>query len=158
MQKSYFISTLSLFMTVTGAITAQAKTETCEPVSKAQIEAEFTKFNAAWATKNPDTVTALFTKEPVLLPTLSNTPRKTYAEVKDYFVHFLAKSPAAHIDTSTIEFDCHTASNVGTWTIDLTDPATGAKSQVKGRFTFIYRFEDGQWKIDHLHSSLMPEK
>lgn len=158
MKRGLKISFLALGLCATGGLAAQAKTEPCEAVSKAQIEAEFTKFNAAWATKNPDTVTALFTKEPVLLPTLSNTPRTTYDGVKDYFVHFLAKSPAAHIDTSTIEIDCHTASNIGTWTIDLTDPATGAKSQAKGRFTFIYRFEDGQWKIDHLHSSLMPEK
>mmetsp|Transcript_6387 Transcript_6387/g.13314 ORF Transcript_6387/g.13314 Transcript_6387/m.13314 type:complete len:92 (+) Transcript_6387:84-359(+) len=33
--------------------------------------------------------------------------------------------------------------------------ATGDK--VKARYSFIYVFEDGQWKISHHHSSVMPE-
>lgn len=34
--------------------------------------------------------------------------------------------------------------------------ATGAK--VKARYTFLYKYEDGQWKIAHHHSSQMPEE
>ncbi|KAL3936707.1 MAG: hypothetical protein SGARI_002441, partial [Bacillariaceae sp.] len=34
--------------------------------------------------------------------------------------------------------------------------ATGA--MVKARYTFLYKFEDGQWKIAHHHSSQMPEE
>ncbi|MFD1746928.1 SgcJ/EcaC family oxidoreductase [Rhizobium helianthi] len=158
MKKAYAVASLALVIAAGGGVAAQAKTETCEPISKAQVENLFNDFNKAWATKDSQTVTALFAKEPLLLPTLSNKPRSTPDEVKDYFDHFLKNSPSARIDTSTIEIDCHTASNVGTWTISLTDPATGKQSEVKGRYSFIYRFEDGQWKIDHLHSSLMPEK
>lgn len=33
--------------------------------------------------------------------------------------------------------------------------ATGKK--VKGRYSFIYVYEDGEWKINHHHSSIMPE-
>ena len=62
-----------------------------------------------------------------------------------------------HIDTSTVEIDCETASRVGTWTVTLTDPTTGARRDVAARYSFIYRWQDGQWKIDHLHSSMMPE-
>ena len=33
--------------------------------------------------------------------------------------------------------------------------ATGDK--VKARYTYVYQFEDGEWKIAHHHSSVMPE-
>merc|ERR1712127_973180 len=33
--------------------------------------------------------------------------------------------------------------------------ATGKK--VKGRYTFVYVYEGGEWKIAHHHSSIMPE-
>jgi hypothetical protein len=53
--------------------------------------------------------------------------------------------------------DCNSAARLGTWTVTLTDPATGAKRDVKARYSFIYRYVDGDWKMDHLHSSAMPE-
>jgi hypothetical protein len=30
-------------------------------------------------------------------------------------------------------------------------------SSAEARYSFIYIFEDGQWKISHHHSSLLPE-
>lgn len=38
----------------------------------------------------------------------------------------------------------------------LTDPASGAKNDVKAPYTFLYQFEDGKWRIEHLHSSVLP--
>lgn len=129
----------------------------CAPVTQAAVEQQFDAFNAAWATGNPDTVTALFTPDAVLLPTVSNTPRTTPAGIRDYFVKFLKGAPVGQIDTSTVKLGCNKASRLGTWTVTLTDSATGAKTPVKARYSFIYRYTDGQWKIDHLHSSMMPE-
>lgn len=139
------------------ASSTAAPTLTCPASTPAEIEVQFERFSKAWATLSPDVVTALFTDEPVLLATVSNTPRTTPAGVRDYFVSFLKNKPAARIDTSTIEIDCRTASRVGTWTVTLTDPATGQARDVHARYSFIYRFEGGAWKIDHLHSSAMPE-
>lgn len=147
---------LTTALALTMATPAQAA-QTCPSVTPAQIEAQFARFNDAWATRNPDAVAALFTRQPVLLATLSNTPRTTPAAVRDYFVGFLKNSPSARLDTSTIEIDCNTASRVGTWTVVLTNPATGARREVAARYSFIYRWENGAWKIDHLHSSAMPE-
>lgn len=136
---------------------AKQATKACPAVTSGEIENQFGRFSRAWTTLDPDVVTALFTADPVLLPTVSNTPRTTPASVREYFVSFLKGKPVARIDSSTIEIDCSTASRVGTWTVTLTDPATGATREVRARYSFIYRFEGGDWKVDHLHSSAMPE-
>jgi uncharacterized protein (TIGR02246 family) len=99
----------------------------------------------------------LFTKDAVLLATVSNKPRLSHAEINDYFVSFLKGSPVGTINSSSVKLGCNNAARLGTWTVTLTDAKTGVKTDVKARYSFIYRIEDGQWKIDHLHSSMMPE-
>jgi uncharacterized protein (TIGR02246 family) len=144
-----------------AAVPAHAKSSKsmqCVAVTQADVESLFGAFNNAWATKNPDTVTQLFTKDAVLLATVSNTPRTDHASIRDYFVGFLKPSPVGTINSSTVKIGCNTAARVGTWTVTVTDPSTGAKTDIKARYSFLYRIEDGTWKIDHLHSSMMPEK
>ncbi|MFA9201242.1 MAG: SgcJ/EcaC family oxidoreductase [Cypionkella sp.] len=128
----------------------------CAKATPAALDARFAEFNAAWATKNPDTVTALFDDDAVLLATGAARPRTTPADIRDYFVSFLKASPVGKIDTSTVKHGCNWALQAGTWTVTLTDPASGAKNDVKARYTFLYQYEDGQWKIEHLHSSVLP--
>jgi uncharacterized protein (TIGR02246 family) len=130
--------------------------KTCAKATPAALDEQFAKFNAAWATKNPDTVTALFDDDAVLLATVAARPRTDAAGIRDYFVSFLKGSPVGKIETSTFKMGCDWAFRAGTWTVTLTDAATGAKTDVKARYTFLYQFEDGQWKIEHLHSSVLP--
>jgi uncharacterized protein (TIGR02246 family) len=129
----------------------------CAPVTVQAVEGQFAKFNEAWTSKDPAKVTALFARDAVLLPTVSNTPRTTTEGINDYFVKFLQGSPVGTINTSTVKLGCNMASRLGTWTVTFTDAKTGAKNDVKARYSFIYRMENGAWKIDHLHSSMMPE-
>jgi uncharacterized protein (TIGR02246 family) len=136
---------------------AKEQSAACAAVTEAQVAAQFDKFNAAWATKSPDLVTKLFTDDAVLLATVSNKPRTDHAEIKDYFIGFLKGSPVGTITSSTIDIGCNKATRVGTWTVTLTDAATGAKTDVKARYSFVYRLDAGEWKIDHLHSSMLPE-
>lgn len=142
---------------VAAPASAKPMSRSCAAVTEAQVEAQFDKFNAAWATKNPGTVTKLFTDDAVLLATVSNKPRTDHAEIEDYFVGFLKGSPVGTITSSTIDIGCNKATRVGTWTVTLTDAATGAKTDVKARYSFVYRLDRGEWKIDHLHSSMLPE-
>ncbi len=136
---------------------AVASSMKCAPSSRGMIEGQFKRFNDSWQTRDPDKVTALFLPDAVLLATVSNKPRTTHAEIRDYFDHFLVSKPAAKIDTSTVRLGCNTATRVGTWTITLTDPKTHEKKLVHARYSFVYKFDQGQWWIKHLHSSLMPE-
>ena len=135
---------------------AQTATQ-CAPISTEIVEAQFTRFTDAWATGKAEQAADLFAPDAVLLATVSNRPRTTHADIVDYFEYFFAGKPVARIDTSTIRLGCNSAARYGTWTIDLTDAKTGAKSVVPARYSFVYKFQDGQWWIDNLHSSLMPE-
>jgi uncharacterized protein (TIGR02246 family) len=148
--------TASLALLASAAAAAPAPT--CAPVTPAAIEGQLDRFAGALATHNPDRVTALFAPDAVLLPTLSNRVRTTPSEVRDYFVHFLAKSPVVRVDSSTVRVGCNIAERVGTWTWTLTDPVTHTQSRAAARYSFIYRYDGGEWRIDHLHSSLMPEQ
>lgn len=157
------MKTLIIMSMIAGlAISAPAHAKTsksmkCKATTQAQVEGLFADFNKAWATKDPATVTKLFTNDAVLLATVSNKPRVNHEEIKDYFVSFLKGSPVGTIDSSTFKMGCNTAARMGTWTVSLTNLNSGEKNEVKARYTFIYRIEDGKWKIDHLHSSMMPE-
>ena len=148
----------TLAPSVPAAARAGGGNTKCHTLNAAKLDAHFAQFNAAWETKNPDTVTALFDDDALLLATVANTPRTDPGGVRDYFVKFLKGSPVARIDSSTIKTGCNWALRAGTWTVTLTDAATGAKSDVKARYSFLYQYEDGKWKIEHLHSSVMPEK
>lgn len=152
-------ATLAALGTAAPALAGTGKHRTaCHTLSAAQLDEHFNRFNASWATKNPDAVTTLFDDDAVLLATVANVPRTDPGGIRDYFVKFLKGSPVGRIDTSTVKSGCNWALRAGTWTVTLTDPATGAKNDVKARYSFLYQFEDGQWKIEHLHSSAMPEK
>jgi uncharacterized protein (TIGR02246 family) len=157
--KTFFVSAAlaAALMAVPAQAKMKSKSAKCPAVTTAQVDGLFTEFNSAWATKNPDTVTSLFTRDAVLLATVSNKPRTNPAEIRDYFVGFLKGSPVGTINSSTYKMDCNSVARLGTWTVSLTDAATGAKNDVKARYSFIYKMEDGKWKIDHLHSSMMPE-
>ncbi len=162
MKSMFAIASLTISMALVAASPAQAAAKrqgaSCQKLNPAMLEGKFAKFNSAWATKNPDTVTALFDDDAVLLATLANVPRTDHSGIRDYFVKFLKSSPVGKIDSSTIKSGCNWALQAGTWTVSLTDAKTGTKSDVKARYTFLYQFEDGKWKIEHLHSSMMPEK
>jgi len=154
-----FVGAALIAAAITIPVQAKSsKSVKCTTVTQTQVDSLFTEFNNAWATKDPAKVTSLFTRDAVLLATVSNKPRTTPAEINDYFVKFLKGSPVGTIDSSTYKMSCNSVARLGTWTVTLTDATIGSKTDVKARYTFIYRLVDGQWKIDHLHSSMMPEK
>lgn len=159
MKTALLAATVATVALVVSPAAAKSKAPgRCAPVTEAAVAAQFDKFNAAFLTKNPDTVTALFGKDAVLLATVSNTPRTTAAGIRDYFVSFLKNSPVGTIDSSSYDLGCNMATRVGAWTVKLTNPDTGVATDVKARYTFIYKYENGRWVVDHLHSSMMPEK
>ena len=117
------------------------------------VVALFEAWNAALATLDPDTVTAMYADDAVLLPTVSNQVRHNHAEIRDYFVNFLQKSPQGVINESNVHIlsESH-ATNSGVYTFTFGDGST-----VTARFSYLYAATDAGWKILQHHSSAMPE-
>lgn len=125
----------------------------CVAASQVQIAGLFERWNASLATLDPDRVVANYAPDAVLLPTVSNEPRKTPAEIRDYFVKFLKHAPKGTINKRVIQIGCNEARDVGTYTFRFRDG-----SSVKARYTFDYEWVNGQWLIAHHHSSAMPAR
>ena len=130
-----------------------ASSATCAPITREQVAALFTRWNDDLLTGNPDKVAADYAPDAVLLPTVSNKPRTTPAEIHDYFVKFLKGKPSGFIDYRVIKIGCDIAQDIGTYTFKFADGKT-----VHARYTFVYEWLDGKWLIVHHHSSAMPEK
>merc|ERR1712154_45804 len=108
-----------------------------EAITESEVRNLFQLWNSALATEDPDAVAKRYAKDATLLPTVSDIPRTDYDLIKEYYVTI---GDNWCQDTGIYEF---------------TMGATGDK--VAGRYSFIYVYEDDQWKIAHHHSSVMPE-
>ena len=122
-------------------------------MNDADVLGLFDQWNTALSTLNPDTVTALYADNAVLLPTVSNQVRHNHEEIRDYFVGFLQKSPQGVVDEFNVNIlsDTH-ATNSGIYTFTF-----GDGSKVSARFSYLYVASDDGWKILQHHSSAMPE-
>jgi uncharacterized protein (TIGR02246 family) len=122
-------------------------------MNDADVLGLFDQWNTALSTLNPDTVTALYADNAVLLPTVSNQVRHNHEEIRDYFVGFLQKSPQGVVDEFNVNIlsDTH-VTNSGVYTFTF-----GDGSKVSARFSYLYVASDDGWKILQHHSSAMPE-
>lgn len=130
-----------------------ANREHCVHTDETEIAALFDRWNQALQTGDARKVVMLYAEKSILLPTLSNKPRLTFAEKEEYFRHFLEKGPSARIDLREIEIGCDMAVDSGLYT--FTFAKTG--ETVGGRYSFTYRWDGLRWSIVSHHSSLMPE-
>lgn len=122
-------------------------------ITEQEVRDLFQLWNGALATLDSSKVAARYSKDAVLLPTVSDLPRTNKGLITDYFDSFLLKQPQGEILSGDIIIGNNWAQDAGIY--EFTMGATGDK--VMGRYSFIYVFEDGEWKISHHHSSVMPE-
>ena len=131
----------------TSSVPAQKK------ITEAEVRNLFTKWDEALATLNPRIVANRYSDDPILLPTVSDIPRTDHESIKDYFTTFLKLKPRGKILDGKITVGYNWAKDAGIYEFAM--GSTGAT--VKARYSFIYVWENGQWKIAHHHSSAMPE-
>ena len=135
------------------AVTTSFKIVMEKTVNEEQVIALFGDWNDALATGDPDVVTNMYAEDAVLLPTVSNQVRHNHAEIRDYFVAFLAKQPQGVITESNARVLSDTlATNAGVYVFNFGDGST-----VSARFNYTYELRGGAWKIIQHHSSAMPE-
>ena len=130
------------------------ETVVCQPATKKLVEELFDAWNNALQTGDAKKVAAMYAEDAVLLPTVSNLPRTTPAEIEDYFEHFLQKKPIGKVDQRNVKFGCNKITDAGIYTFRIID--AGKTEYVPARYTFVYENRDGEWLIAHHHSSLMP--
>lgn len=123
------------------------------PITEYEVRALFDRWNDALATGDPKKVTACYAEKAVLLPTVSDSPRTTQAMIEDYFTSFLKRKPAGVIKKGYISIGANWAQDAGVYQFTMGDDG----SKVLARYSFVYVHEDGDWKISHHHSSVMPE-
>jgi hypothetical protein len=83
--------------------------ERCVAVTEDQVNAQFETFNNGFQSRDPDVMTALFSDNAVLLPTVSGQMRTDAAGIRDYFVSFLPNQPFGTITESETVLGCNTA-------------------------------------------------
>lgn len=132
---------------------AAAEQQDCRATSETEIASLFDRWNASLQTGDPKQVVANYAAQSILLPTVSNTPRRTAEAKEDYFQHFLERKPVGVIDSRFIEIGCNTALDAGLYTFTFADG-----SKVAARFTYTYVWDGERWLISSHHSSAMPEK
>lgn len=146
---------LLLALGVGGAPAAAATADTtgsrCTPISETQAAALFERWNGALQSGDPDQVVALYSPDALLLPTLSAEPRQSPAAIRAYFEQFLSHAPRGRIDSRVLQLGCNEVVDAGTYSFWL-----DGDHWVAARYTFVYVFTDGAWRIVHHHSSLAP--
>ena len=119
-----------------------------------EILDQFVIWNDALQTGDPDKVVACYAADAVLLPTVSAKVRHNHEEIRDYFVHFLAKKPIGRITEQNVRIYENIAINSGLYTFSLAENDT--RADVAARYTFVYRKSEDGWLIIEHHSSMLP--
>ncbi|SFB90410.1 conserved hypothetical protein [Marinospirillum celere] len=122
-------------------------------MTESQVLELFELWNQALQSGDPRKVAALYAREPVLLPTLSNKVCQNRKDVTAYFERFLKMQPEARLDVSHIRILDEVAIHSGLYSFLL----HATDEQVQVRFTFVYQKLEGEWQILEHHSSRMPE-
>ena len=75
------------------------------------------------------------------------------SEIAQHIISSCSSTAQGEILDSHVTVGNNWCQDVGVY--EFTMGTTGNK--VKGRYSFVYTWEDGEWKIKHHHSSIMPE-
>jgi len=127
-------------------------------MSDDDVRGLFQKWNDALQTKNPSKVAERYARKAVLAPTICETPHSTPKAIQEFYESFLLSQPRAKPIQSFVSVHNHWCKDVGIleYTFDKALPGQEQR-KVKERYSFLYVWEDDEWKIAHHHSTFLPE-
>ncbi len=121
-----------------------------------EIEQQLQRWLDSLAAGDADRVTALYTEDAVLLPTLDGEVKVGHDAIRDYFANgFLPKAPRGTVVELHSRALGDVAVNSGLYDFEVDDGAGGRKT-VSARLTFVYHRVGDDWRIVEHHSSLKP--
>jgi uncharacterized protein (TIGR02246 family) len=142
--------------TVVLVLSSSLSVQTAMACPQEAVARAVEKWTTVFAENNPDTITALYSKDAVLWGTLSPTVRSDSAALKAYFVGAFQALPKATVKfgDQLIRVYGDTAVNTGYYTFSYTKD--GETKSIPARYSFTYVKDGNDCKIVDHHSSTVP--
>jgi uncharacterized protein (TIGR02246 family) len=126
----------------------------CAPADEQTITDLFDRWSGALDTRRAAIIAGHYHDDGVLVPPISGEIRNGQTEIARYFESFLKRNPQVSVEQRSIRLDCNHATDTGVYTYVLDHD--GQTTTVKARYSFVYAFRNGEWRISSHHSSAMP--
>jgi uncharacterized protein (TIGR02246 family) len=123
-------------------------------MSEEGVRELFGKWRDSLATLDSQQVAERNTRDGVLIPTMSATPRTGRPAVKEFYDSFVLNKPQVlKVLQSFVTVNENWCKDLGVYEFRF-----GTRGVIiEDRYSFLYVLEDGEWKITHHHSSALPE-
>jgi uncharacterized protein (TIGR02246 family) len=161
MKTLHYIAFAACLIFVTPQAFAQAAQEkqVLESVSneETKVKNAFAQWGQALSSGDPGKVVDLYSKDAILLATLSPKPLTSQKEREEYFKKLMAKPGlAVRVKEEHIRLlDENNAVLSGLY--DFVYQEAGKEVAIPARYSFVYQNRDGKWLIVEHHSSKVPE-
>ena len=122
-----------------------------------KVEDQLDRWFAEVKTGDPDRVTALYSADAILLPTLRGDVKEGQQRIREYLSQdFLPRNPVGSCVERHTRVIGDVGVNSGIYRFLMTGTDSG-RAMAEARFTFVYQWIEDDWKIIEHHSSFNPE-
>ena len=149
----YAIAALMLALFLSGCASGGRTTETR---GNDQISAATAAWRAAYDSRDPARITAMYDSDAVLWGTTAKTVAATPAAIADYFKD-AAKRPNARVTFGEQHNRVYGDVGVSAGYYTFSDVRDGQAVSRPARYTMVFRNRDGRWRIVSHHSSEVPK-
>ena len=140
---------------VTSLAACATSTGSGGPGGKDQVAAATAAWRAAYDSRDPARITAMYDSDAVLWGTTAKTVAANPAAIAEYFKD-AGKRPNARVAFGEQHIRVYGDVGVNTGYYTFSDVRDGQAVSVPARFTMVFRNRDGKWLVVGHHSSRVP--